>query len=291
MQEKVDLHTHSTASDGLYEPSDLLRQASEAGLTVLALTDHDSTNGIDEAKQAAKQLGIELIPGIEINTSINGKEVHVLGYFIEYERAAFQKTLHFLRDVREKRGERIVQKLNDLGVHIAWERVRELAQGSVGRPHVARALVEAGYAQSVADAFDKYIGSRCPAYVPRYQLSSENAIRLIVSANGVPVIAHPYYYPGLTLLKERLPEFCALGLAGLETYYGPYTQEQEQEVRALADAYKLIPTGGSDYHGPGIHPTPLGGRPVPHAAVEQLKTAYAERRRETPPTFELPEQG
>jgi 3',5'-nucleoside bisphosphate phosphatase len=288
MANLVDLHTHSTASDGIYSPTDLLHHADEAGLRVIALTDHDTTQGLPEAAQAARELDIDFIPGIEINTDISGGEVHVLGYFLEYERPAFQATLRTLRDARISRGQRMVELLNEQGVHVAWERVREIAQGSVGRPHVAKALLEAGYVQTIGEAFDKYIGNGKSAYVPRYKLTPVDAVRLIDSANGLPTVAHPITLPGLQELRNWLPELCSVGLVGLETYYGPYTNEQVQSLLALADEFDLIPTGGTDFHGPGIHPTPLGGRFVPPASVERLKAAAALKRGRIPPAFELP---
>ncbi len=285
---RVDLHTHSTASDGLYSPTELLHQAHQVGLNVLALTDHDSTEGLREAASAAKELDIDFIPGIELNTDISGGEVHVLGYFLEYQHAPFQSILQTLRDARERRGQRMVELLNEQGVQISWPRVREIAQGAVGRPHVARALMEAGYVQSVTEAFEKYIGADCPAYVPRYKLTPEDAVRLITSANGLPVMAHPLTIPGLTALREWLPGLVQAGLVGLETYYGAYTPEQEQELRSLADSYQLIPTGGTDFHGPGLHPTPLGGRYVPYEAVERLKALARQRQGSNPAPFILP---
>ena len=288
MANYVDLHTHTTASDGIYAPSELLQKAKETGLHVLALTDHDTTDGIEEAAHAASQLDIEFIPGIEINTDVGGGEVHVLGYCIEYQRPAFQAILKVLRDARERRGQRMVELLNEQGVHVSWERVRHLAQGSVGRPHVAKALLEAGYVSTIGEAFDTYIGTGKPAYVPRYKLSPKDAVRLINSANGLPVIAHPIELPGLDELRNWLPDLVQAGMAGLETYYGPYSTAQEQALLALADQYSLIPTGGTDFHGPGIHPTPLGGRYVPYDAVERLKAAALQRRGKTPPAFELP---
>ena len=288
MTNYIDLHTHSTASDGIYAPTELLRRAKEVGLRVLALTDHDTSDGLAEAAQAAATLDIDFIPGIEINTDVSGGEVHVLGYFVEFQRPAFQAVLKVLRDARERRGQRMVELLNEHGINVSWERVRELAQGAVGRPHVARALLEAGYVQTIGEAFDKYIGNGCYAYVPRYRLTPGDAVRLIVSANGLPVIAHPADLPGLDELRNWLPGLCEAGMVGLETYYGPYTAEQEQALRALADEYHLIPTGGTDFHGPGLHPTPLGGRHVPYESVERLKAEAARRRDKTPPTFELP---
>jgi predicted metal-dependent phosphoesterase TrpH len=284
----IDLHTHSTASDGIYAPAELVSRAREVGLHVLALTDHDTTNGIDEAAQAAQAEGIDFIPGIELNTDAGGGEVHVLGYFLEYKHPAFQAVLKTLRDARERRGERMVELLNEHGLAVSWQRVRELAQGAVGRPHVARALLEAGYVQSIGEAFDKYIGKGCIAYVARYHLTPVDAVRLIDSANGLPVIAHPLDLPGLDQLRTWLPDLCAAGMVGLETYYGPYTKENERVLRGLADEYQLIPTGGTDFHGPGIHPTPLGGREVPAEAVERLKAEAAKRQGRVPPAFELP---
>ena len=255
---------------------------------MLALTDHDTTGGLEEAARAARTLDIDLIPGIEINTDVGGGEVHVLGYFLEFQRPEFQAVLKVLRDARVRRGERMVELLNEHGVTISWERVREIAQGSVGRPHVAKALMEAGYVQTIGEAFDKYIGTGCYAYVPRYKLTPEDAVHLIASANGLPVIAHPIELPGLDELRDWLPGLCKAGMVGLETYYGPYTPENERELLALAQEYNLIPTGGTDFHGPGMHPTPLGGRYVPFEAVERLKAEAAKRRGKTPPSFKLP---
>jgi len=288
MANTIDLHTHSTASDGLYSPTELLQHAHEADLRILALTDHDSTDGLAEATEAATRLAIDLIPGIELNTDTDDGEMHVLGYFLEYERPAFQKTLKVLRDARARRGERIVELLNEQGVNIQWEHVREIAQGAVGRPHIAQALIDAGYVQSVPEAFDKYLRSDGPAYVARRKLSPLDAIRLILSANGLPVIAHPLTVPGLQKLQAWLPELVEAGLVGLETYYGPYTEEQVEQLHDLAEEYKLIPTGGSDFHGPGIHPTPLGGRFVPFEAVERLKSEASKRMGTNPPEFVLP---
>jgi 3',5'-nucleoside bisphosphate phosphatase len=288
MLNHVDLHTHSTASDGIYSPTHLMQLAHEAGLQVLALTDHDTTEGIEEAATAAQQLGVDFIPGIELNTDVGKDEIHVLGYFVEYQRPEFQKILQILRDARVRRGQRMVELLNEEGIHVTWKRVREIAQGAVGRPHIAKALLEAGYVQSIGEAFEKFIGNGCPAYVPRYKLTPEDAVHLITSANGLPVIAHPIGLPGLEELRNWLPGLCSAGLVGVETYYGSYTPEEEEQVQMLTDEYQLIATGGTDFHGPGIHPTPLGGRSVPYVAVERLKAAAAQRQGQTPTPFVLP---
>jgi 3',5'-nucleoside bisphosphate phosphatase len=287
MANTIDLHTHSTASDGLYTPSELVQKAHEAGLRVQALTDHDSTDGIEEAQKAAQHWDIELIPGIELNTDTKEGEIHVLGYYLQYTQPTFQEALRVLRDARVRRGEKMVEQLNAHDIHIRWERVRELAHGSVGRPHVAEALQEAGYVNSVGEAFDKYLGTGQIGYVPRYKLSTREAVQLIRSANGLPVMAHPYNFPGPQRLPHWLPDLIDAGLVGLETYYGPYTEEQVQQLKHIADTYHLIPTGGTDYHGPNIHPTPLGGRYVPEASVEQLKAAARSVADQTPPPFTL----
>ncbi len=282
---KIDLHTHSTASDGLYTPSELVKRASEAGLSIIALTDHDTTNGLDAALAAGQARQLEVIPGIEVNTDISGAEVHVLGYFLEYQQAAFQHTLQTLRDMRVTRAQRMVAKLQALGLKITWERVRELAAGTVGRPHVAAALVEKGYADSVADAFNRYLGRNGPGYVPRYKLAPLDAIYLINSVHGLPTLAHP---SGIPELEHLLPSLCEAGLVGIEVYYGDYDPQTVHYLKSLADYYHLIPTGGSDYHGPGIHPTPLGAREVPEESVARLRKSAQERRRTPAPTFELP---
>jgi 3',5'-nucleoside bisphosphate phosphatase len=289
MTNTIDLHTHSTASDGLYPPAELLRRAHDVGLKTIGLVDHDTTNGVDEALAAGKALGVEVVPGIEVNTDLPNKrgEAHMLGYFVEYERAEFQQKLQTLRDARERRGERMVERLRALGLDVTWERVRELAQGAVGRPHVARALIEKGYATSVSDAFDKYLAPGRPGYVPRFKLSPEDAVRLIASARGVPALAHP---AGIPELEERvLPSLVQVGLQGLECYYGQYDEETVGRLLSLADRYGLAPTGGSDYHGPNMHPTPLGGRYVPESSLDRLRQ-IAERNHQQPaPAFELPE--
>jgi 3',5'-nucleoside bisphosphate phosphatase len=286
---RIDLHTHSTASDGLFSPTKLVQRASEAGLTLIGLTDHDTTNGVAEAQAAGAPLGVMVIPGVEINTDLpDGQgEAHVLGYYLDVDQPAFQTTLAFLRDAREKRGERMVQQLRDQGITIEWPRVRELAKGTVGRPHVARALIEAGYATDVSDAFARYLTRGKAGYVQRFKLSPEQAIQLICSAQGVPVLAHPAGIAGLA--ETILPALVQAGLLGLECYYGQYDDQTVARLLALAGQHGLIPTGGSDYHGPNIHPTPLGGRWVPPETVERLRQASEKLRAEPPTTFTLPE--
>jgi len=285
----IDLHTHSTASDGLYSPTELVELAQEAGLTTIGLVDHDTTNGLDEAIEAGRELGVTVIPGIEINTDLpHGQgDAHMLGYFVEYGRPAFQRSLQMLRDARERRAERMVERLRAQGLDVTWERVREIAQGTVGRPHIARALIEKGYASDVSDAFDRYLSRGKPAYIPRYKLAPEDAVRLIKSARGVPVLAHPANIPHLG--DELLPALLHAGLQGLECYYGEYDELTVERLLRLAGTFGLIPTGGSDYHGPNMHPTPLGGRYVPEDSLDRLRRTGEFNHKLPALDFTLPE--
>jgi predicted metal-dependent phosphoesterase TrpH len=271
----IDLHTHSTASDGLLTPADLAHAAHEAGLTTIALTDHDSTNGVAAAQAAGGALGLEVIPGVELNTDIpTGGEAHVLGYLMDWHDVAFQAQLAARRASREQRGRQMVAQLQAAGIPITWEQVLRHAHGAVGRPHVAAALVENGVVTSVAEAFDRYLGRGMAGYVRRDPFTPIEAITLIRSAGGVPSLAHPAY---IATLETLLPELASAGLGGLECYYGPYDAATVERLLAVANTYHLIPTGGSDYHGPGIHPTPLGGHPVPPESLAALKAAVGKK--------------
>lgn len=270
---RIDLHTHSTASDGLLAPAELVRAAHQAGLTTLALTDHDTTSGVLAAQQAGQALGIEVIAGVEINTDLpgGGGEAHVLGYFVRLAAAGFEAELTRRREEREARGKQMVARLQAAGIPITWEQVRAKADGAVGRPHVAAALVDLGLVVSVAEAFDRYLGRGMAGYVPRAPFTPSQAIALIRQGGGVASLAHPAEIADLPALLTNL---VAEGLVGLETYYGQYQPETVARLRGLAQRFGLIPTGGSDYHGPNIHPTPLGGQPkLPPEALAALRQA------------------
>jgi len=269
---RVDLHTHSNASDGLYAPAELARLARAAGLDLIALVDHDTTQGLAEAQAAGAQLGLVVMPGVEINTDLpGGGEAHVLGYEITPDDPSLERNLGLLRGARERRGERMVANLRAAGFDISWEQVREIAKGAVGRPHLARALINGGYASDVSDAFERYLSQGKPGYSPRYKLTPDNAIRIIRSARGVPALAHPASIPELE--TQVLPHLVEVGLQGLECYYGPYSKTTVKRLVGLANRFGLIATGGSDYHGPNMHPTPLGGRAVPPEVVARLRKA------------------
>lgn len=274
---KVDLHLHSSVSDGRYTPAELVNKAASAGLTVIALTDHDNVDGIAPALEAAKRFpNLKVIPGVEISTEEAKGETHVLGYFIDYTYRELLESLEKMRDSRQGRAEAMVANLAGMGLPVEWQRVQEIAgDGSIGRPHIAQALLEKGYIATIKEAFDKYIAWGGPAYVERIKITPTGAVELIVRAGGLPVLAHPLTDNAPEALIARLKKS---GLAGIEAYYGEYTQQQVQTLLKLADKYELIATGGSDYHGLDENAeTKMGGTKVPLAAAEKL-IARAERR-------------
>jgi predicted metal-dependent phosphoesterase TrpH len=246
----VDLHMHSTYSDGTLKPAALIEKIGKTALRVISLTDHDTTQGIDEALEAAKRYPqLTIIPGVEISTETEGGEVHILAYYVNREDKAFQKELATFRASRYERGEKMVAKLAELGMPLEWKRVLEIAgDGAVGRPHVARALIEKGYVATHQEAFDTYLGKGCPAYVERDKMTPEQAIDLAVRNGALPVLAHPVYVKGV---EGIIPSLKAAGLIGMEVYYSTYTEADTARFKMLADQHGLLPCGGSDYHGNG----------------------------------------
>jgi predicted metal-dependent phosphoesterase TrpH len=274
---KADLHLHTTASDGRLEPKEIVSLAAKEGLDVIAITDHDSIDGIKPALDAAKAFpSLMVIPGVEINTDVPHGEVHVLGYFIDYTDAKLAVALQRLRDSRLERAQRMIAKLGKLGMKIKWQRVLELAQGgSIGRPHLAQALLEKGYVSSEKEAFDKYIAHNGPAYVERYKLLPVEAVNLVTDAKGLPVLAHP---ADINDLNELVPELKAVGLIGIEVYYRDYSSHIIAELLKVAKQHDLVPTGGTDYHAfdDGFE-VMIGGALAPAQSVERL-LALADKR-------------
>ncbi len=273
----IDLHIHSTASDGKLNPADIVRSSAERGLTVIALADHDTVNGIAPALAAANAFPqLKVIPGVEISTDVPNGEVHVLGYFIDYTDHKLKATLERMRHSRRERARGMVTKLGKLGIHIEWQRVQEIAgSGSIGRPHIAQAMLEKGCITSIKEAFTKYISRDGPAYVERGKMTPQEAVELLLRANGLPVLAHPLTInnPEKMIIKLK-----TAGLVGVEAYYNNYTTEEISKLVSLADRHGLITTGGSDYHGlDSSTETMIGGADVPIESAEQL-TALAEQR-------------
>jgi predicted metal-dependent phosphoesterase TrpH len=266
----VDLHIHSTASDGKYSPAALIAKAAELGLKVIAITDHDSIGGIVPAFEAVKAFpGLTFIPGVEISTDLPDGEAHILGYFIDYTSPEFEKSLEKFRDSRIGRGQRMVEKLNKLGIKIDWARVQQIAgDGAIGRPHVAQAMMEKGYVKTFEEAFDKYIGHGGPAYVEREKMTPEEAVALILRAKGIPVLAHPFTIKDPAAMTKSLIK---AGLMGIEAYYKDNTAAATQATLHLAARYGLIATGGTDYHGIGNSgEVMMGSTEVPLEAAERL---------------------
>jgi predicted metal-dependent phosphoesterase TrpH len=273
----VDLHLHTTASDGRLTPEEVVRLAAGKGLTVIAITDHDSVEGVLPALEAATAFPpLRVIPGVEINTDAPNGAVHILGYFMDYEDKEFQTSLRELRQSRELRAQQMIDKLDGLGVHVDWQRVQELAAGgSMGRPHIAQVMLENGHISSFEEAFAKYIGRRGPAYVKRVRLSPVEAVQMVVKAGGLPVLAHP---ADINDLEALLGELKKAGLVGLEAYYNGYRRSTVQRLVGLAKKHALLTTGGSDFHGlGGADETPIGRVEVPFDCAKGLIALTDER--------------
>ena len=274
---KVDLHLHSTVSDGRLSPAEVIRKSAEAGLTAISLTDHDTVDGIVPALEAAKTFPwLKVIPGVEISSYVPEGEIHVLGYFLDYSHPELQANLRRMRHSRQERAQGMIAKLKKLGLPIEWERVKEIAgAGSIGRPHLAQAMLEKGYIASFKEAFTKYIGGGGPAYVERDKMTPVEAVELILRASGLPVLAHP-----LTINDPEtiIIELKAAGLVGIEAYYDGYTAEEINRLVSLAERYNLITTGGSDYHGlDASTETTIGGADVPIESAERLIALAGQR--------------
>lgn len=265
----ADLHCHTSASDGLFSPRELIRLAAARGLKVVGITDHDTIDGWQEAEKAAGKAGITVIKGIEINTDWQGKEVHILGYYLKGGTSFLENNLSELQQKRLVRIKEILEKLKNMGINISLAEVLGKAKGkSVGRPHVAQAMVNGGYARSFPEAFEKYLKIGMPAYVPRYKLDPEEAIAIIREAQGVAVLAHP----GTQHLSKEIYTWAEAGLQGIEVCHPEHSNKDTVEYRLIADKMGLISTGGSDYHGPGLHAGAYpGDYGVELVVVEKLK--------------------
>lgn len=249
--------------------------AREHGVGTLAVTDHDTTAGLDEALAEGRRIHIDVIPGVEINTDVGDYEVHILGYYVDYARADFQTFLARMRAGRVERARTMVDRLRALNVPVEWERVQAIAAGaSVGRPHVARALVEARRVATVQEAFERFIGRRAPAYVPRLKISPEEAVATVRAAGGVPVLAHPGWASSGPVI-EQVPHLAAHGLEGLEVYYPDHTPEMIARFLDVARRHGLVVTGGTDFHGGGLGTrVPPGSVRVPPEVVPALRARW-----------------
>jgi predicted metal-dependent phosphoesterase TrpH len=276
----VDLHSHTTASDGTLTPALLVREAARRGVRVLAVTDHDSTEGLAEAiTEAQSHPPLVIVPGIEINCDVEGAEIHILGYGMDYEAAWFREFCARQRAERRARVHRMADRLRALGMPIDPDDVFAIVQeGSAGRPHVAQVMVARGYVKTVREAFDKYLGSGKPAHVPRVKLTPADAVRLIRRAGGAPVFAHP----GLADRDELIPDLIAAGLMGIESYYPEHSAAQTASYVQTCRDHGLVPTGGSDFHGPRVRAGSIGIPSVPMIVWEELRAKVALARATRP---------
>jgi predicted metal-dependent phosphoesterase TrpH len=279
---KTDLHIHTTASDGRLSPAEVVIRAAKLGMKTIAITDHDSVEGIDAALEESRKFsGLLVIPGVELGADVPQGETHILGYFVDHNSTEFHHRLEMLRSSRVMRGSKMVEKLADLGIQLDWERILSLAEGaSIGRPHIAQAMLEQGYISDFHEAFEKYIGHGKPAYIEREKLSPIKSVELIVKAGGLPVLAHPAGIEGLELLILRLKQ---AGLVGMEVNYKDYPKETMAWLGNLANKHGLIPCGGSDYHGFDEAGNEIGRVDVPQESVDRLialakqyKSSYTE---------------
>ena len=276
MSATIDLHLHTLASDGRLTPTELVQMVAKNGLKTISITDHDSTEGLAEAYEAVKEFpDLRIIPGIEMSADIPGDEVHVLGYFLDYHNEEFQATLSEFRRGRVDRAKVMVEKLQDLGKPVDWERVQDFAgDGTVGRPHIALAMVEAGYFKEPKEAFDEYLGNDGLAYYDRPKLAPAAGVEMIKKVGGVPVLAHPTF---MNDMEAGISNLKKVGLVGMEVYYAQYDDDTVRHLARLAKEYDLIPCGGSDYHGLGNSGEPLPGTLGPPEETIKLLEDAAEK--------------
>ena len=272
----IDLHTHTTHSDGSDTPEELVGKAARAGAVALAITDHDTGSGLAEGKRAARQLGVEFVDGIEISAEYLPGTMHLLGYCID--SAVIESDLVELKRARDQRNPQIATRLRELGMDIPYEEVQALAGGEmVGRPHFARLMMQKGYVRSIQDAFNSFLAKGAPAYVEKLRLSPENAIDLIHRAGGIAVLAHPYQLklPSLDEVDNLVAELAGLGLDGIEAVYSRHSEEERGAYAEIARRHELLITGGSDYHGtykPDLSlVTGKGDLDVPYRLLEEIK--------------------
>jgi hypothetical protein len=278
---RIDLHSHTTASDGSLAPEELVRLAKQQGVATLAVTDHDTTAGLPQAIVEGERAGVEVIPGIEISCLYGETELHILGYFINTDDPRLEPALAEYRSSREDRNPRIVQRLQELGCDLSYADVKAIARSAtVGRPHIAQALIRKGYVKSVSEAFDRYLADDAPAYVPRLLPPPAEAIGLIRRIGGIPVLAHPAY---ASRLKEPFEQVCetlkGFGLLGIEALYSSHNRQQTDRYRSVARNHGLLVTGGSDFHGEAkpslLVGTGYGNLDVPADILDPLRAPAA----------------
>ena len=274
---EVDLHLHTTVSDGRLTPKELVDLLARRGVRIAAITDHDITDGLEPAWEAAQAYPeLTIIPGVELSTDIPGNEIHILGYYIDYKDPELQASLAQFRYSRVDRARQMVGRLVELGMPVEWDRVQQIAgEGAIGRPHIARALMERGYVTTFQEAFERYLSRNGPAYVERDKQSPVDAVQLVVQAHGVPVLAHPGQ---IDRLDDILITLKQSGLKGMEVHYAEYDTEVIQGLEATAQRHNLLPCGGTDYHANGNPDEAVPGDLGPPLEVAERLMSLASQR-------------
>ncbi len=273
-EEFVDLHLHSTRSDGSSTPTEVVERAAGLGLGVISLTDHDSVEGVDEAQSVGRQLGVEVVAGAELSAHLDNRDVHILAYFVDPLHEPLQACLQMYRGERQNRAGRIVKKLNSMGIRITFEQVVAKAEGgAIGRPHVADVLVEEGFCFSPNEAFNKYLGYGKPAYESKYVMSPSEAVDVIHEAGGIAVIAHPALYGD----DDLLPALVAEGIDGIEVWHIRHNAGHIDRYSAFAQENGLLVSGGSDCHGDGRGEAVMGKVTVARSVYDNLERGWRSR--------------
>jgi predicted metal-dependent phosphoesterase TrpH len=277
LEKLIDLHIHSTASDGSLSPEEVVVYAKRRGAAAISLTDHDTIEGLEAALSAGKVQGLEVIPGLEISAQYPGGSMHILGYYIDPSDPHLNQELRRLQEARRERNPKIISKLQSLGFPIDYNQVQAIAKGQIGRPHIAQVLLIIGAVSSLEEAFQKYLGKGAPAYVEKFRFSPSESISLIIQAGGIPVLAHPFTlsYPSLRDLKILIEKLKDHGLKGIEVLYSEHSADQTRDYFSLVKELDLIYTGGSDFHGSLKNKVDLltgkGDLKIPYRIVERLK--------------------
>jgi 3',5'-nucleoside bisphosphate phosphatase len=277
LEKLIDLHTHSTASDGSLSPEELVVYAKGKGAAAISLTDHDTIEGLERALAAGKEHGLEVIPGLEISSQYPAGSMHILGYYVDPAEPNLKQELNRLQEARLERNPKIIKKLQSLGLPISYDQVQATAKGQIGRPHIAHVLLQMGAVSSMEDAFQKYLARGAAAYEEKFRFSPREAITLIIRAGGIPVLAHPFTlnYSSLRDLKQVVEQLKREGLKGIEVIYSEHTSDQTRDYFSLVRELDLIFTGGSDFHGDLKKNVDLlvgkGNLKIPYQIVEGLK--------------------
>ena len=271
---RVDLHLHSIYSDGMLSPKELVKRAKEVGLSAISLTDHDNVSGIDEALRYGPKYGIEVIPGVELSTSEQGLDTHILGYFIDKDNSSLKRHLEFFRQHRIKRAKKIVENLNTMGCRITFEQVKKKSiSENIGRPHIADAMVECGFVHTLDEAFYKFLGDNKAAFVPKYKIGTLDAILMIKNAGGLSFLAHP----SCDLPEKLIIEFIKRGLNGIEVLHPRHSQRDIDYFRAIIKQYNILESGGSDYHSEQGNQAQIGEYVLPYQIVTKMRTYLSTR--------------